>query len=114
MGLDINVYNRKEETQINLFDINNENESDKNAEKSAMYTYVINNVYKVTLDKLKETNQLDLFNNIEMPLVEVLADMQLNGIYADKDELIDFGKVLKEEIEKLTNKIYDLAGEEFN
>ena len=114
LKLDINEYNKKEEKQINLFDINNENESNKNAEKCAMYTYVINNVYKETLEKLKETNQLDLFNNIEMPLIEVLADMQLNGIYADKDELIDFGKILKEEIEKLTNKIYDIAGEEFN
>ena len=79
-----------------------------------MYTYVIYKVYNETLKKLKETSQLDLFNNIEMPLVEVLANMQYNGIYADKEELIDFGNTLKKEIEKLTNKIYKLAGEEFN
>ena len=67
-----------------------------------------------TIEKLKETNQEDLFNNIEMPLTEILADMQFNGIYADKDELIEFGNTLKKEIEKLTNEIYELAGEEFN
>ena len=49
-----------------------------------------------------------------MPLVEVLADMQYKGIYTDKNVLIEFGKTLKNEIEKLTEEIYKLAGEEFN
>ena len=114
LKIDINEYNKKEEKQINLFDISEANENDKLADKCSIYTYVINRVYNETLKKLQETNQLDLFNNIEMPLVEVLADMQFNGIYADKDELIEFGKTLKKEIERLTNKIYKLAGEEFN
>ena len=114
LKIDINEYNKKEDKQINLFDINEENEKDKPADKCSICTYVINGIYNETLKKLQETNQLDLFNNIEMPLVEVLADMQFNGIYSDKDELIEFGKTLKEEIERLTNKIYKLAGEEFN
>ena len=112
--LDINEYNEKEDTQINLFDISKESENDKQIDKCCMYAYVINRVYNETIKKLKETNQLDLFNNIEMPLVEVLADMQYRGIYSDKEELIEFGKTLKKEIEKLTSKIYKLAGEEFN
>ena len=114
LKIDINEYNKKEEKQINLFDIDQEDESDKISDKCSMYANVIYNVYKETLKKLEETSQLDLFNNIEMPLVEVLADMQYNGIYADKDELTEFGKKLKNEIEKLTSKIYKLAGEEFN
>ena len=114
LKIDINEYNKKEDKQINLFDGVEESESDKQSEKCSMYTYVINKVYLETIKKLEETNQLDLFNNIEMPLVEVLADMQFSGIYADKNELIDFGKTLKLEIEKLTKKIYKLAGEEFN
>ena len=79
-----------------------------------MYVYTIYNVYEKTMEKLKETNQLDLFNNIEMPLVKVLADMQYIGIYVDKNELVEFGNTLKNEIEKLTGEIYKLAGEEFN
>ena len=114
LKLDINEYNKKEDKQINLFDTVNEDENEKEADKCSMYLYVLYNVYIKTIEKLKETNQLDLFNDIEMPLVEVLADMQYNGIFADKEELINFGKILKEEIEKLTNKIYKLAGEEFN
>ena len=49
-----------------------------------------------------------------MPLLEVLADMQYQGIYVDKDKLFDFGNELKNRIEELTKEIYDLAGEEFN
>ena len=114
LKIDINEYNKKEDEQINLFDVSQEDGNDKMSDKCSMYIYVINSVYNETLKKLQETNQLDLFNNIEMPLVEVLADMQFNGICADKNELIDFGKTLKNEIESLTNKIYKLAGEEFN
>lgn len=114
LKLDINEYNKIEEKQINLFDANEQNETNKVVEKNCMYAYVINKVYEESIKRLEETNQLDLFNNIEMPLVEVLADMQYNGIFADKKELIEFGNVLKSEIEKLTQTIYKLAGEEFN
>ena len=114
LKLDINEYNKTEEKQINLFDVQEQNETDKSVEKACIYAYVISKIRSETLKKIKETNQLDLFNNIEMPLVEVLADMQYNGISADENELIEFGKTLKKEIEKLTEVIYQLAGEEFN
>ena len=113
LKLDINEYNKKEEKQINLFEAQ-ENKTEKQREKNCMYVYTIYNVYEKTMEKLKETNQLDLFNNIEMPLVKVLADMQYIGIYVDKNELVEFGNTLKNEIEKLTGEIYKLAGEEFN
>ena len=63
---------------------------------------------------MKETETLQLFEEIEMPLVEVLADMQYTGIYADKEELLEFGNDLKERLEQLAKEIYELAGEEFN
>ena len=81
---------------------------------ACIYAYAISKIYAQTLEKIKETNQLALFNNIEMPLVEVLADMQYEGIYLDKNELVEFGNTLKKEIEQLTCDIYKLAGEEFN
>lgn len=113
LKLDINEYDQKEEEQINLFTVE-ENTKDTTSDKICMHAYVINEVYEKTIEKLKETNQLDLFNNIEMPLVEVLADMQYRGIYVNKEELIEFGKTLKLEVDRLTNEIYELAGEEFN
>ena len=49
-----------------------------------------------------------------MPTVEVLSDMQWNGMYVDEKELNEFGNELKQNIEKLTKDIYELAGVEFN
>ena len=49
-----------------------------------------------------------------MPTVEVLSDMQWNGMYADSNQLDEFGDELKQNLEVLTKEIYDLAGEEFN
>ncbi len=113
LALDLDISSKSEESQMNLFD-NTEVNNEDNIKNNCIRSYAIYNIYIKTLEKLKETNQIDLFNNIEMPLVEVLADMQFNGIFADKDELIQFGKTLKIEIEKLTKLIYELAGEEFN
>ena len=115
LKLDINSINEEDNEQINLFDVKSEeNIEEKKIQKSCMKSYAIANIYLKTLKKLKETNQEELFYNIEMPLVEVLADMQYQGICVDKKELIDFGNTLKEEIQKLTKEIYKLAGEEFN
>ena len=57
---------------------------------------------------------LELFNKIEMPVLEVLADMQFQGMYVDKDELVEYGKELKTRIDELTKEIHVLAREEFN
>ena len=100
-----------ESVQINLFETDN---SYKNEEEIFSKVYSIYKIYVSTEKELKNTNQLSLFDSIEMPLVEVLADMQYTGIYADKKELIEFGETLKLEINSLTKNIFKLAGEEFN
>ena len=66
------------------------------------------------LDKLEHSNMLDLFNNIEMKLVFVLADMEITGIKVDKQILNDMGKEIKNKIESISNEIYKIAGTEFN
>ena len=119
LGLDINEYLTKlgvaknEETQINLFDTQIKNDDGSKNEVSFM-TYCIEELNKTLERKLEDVNQLQLFNEIEMPLVYVLAKMQCEGIYLDKEELIKFGDKLKEQLEELTKEIYELAGEEFN
>ena len=57
---------------------------------------------------------LDLFNNIEMPLVSVLADMEYTGIKVNKDTLNNMGNEIKTKIEEVSKEIYKIAGEEFN
>lgn len=64
--------------------------------------------------KLEENNQTQLYTKIELPLIYVLADMELYGIAVDRDELIEYGKNLTQKIDELTGDIYWLAGEEFN
>ncbi|MBE5820338.1 MAG: DNA polymerase I [Clostridiales bacterium] len=101
----------KQDAQITLFA--SENKENK-YEKEGLYSVIINNLYHVLNKKLQETESIELFNRIEMPLVEVLASMQYEGIYIDKDELIDFGKELQDKLNVLTNEIHELADEDFN
>lgn len=100
------------QVQINLFDSLEQNE--KVDETSSIYAYSIGNLHDVLLKELEKNEMLELFNNIEMPVLEVLADMQFRGMYVDKDELVSYGDELKARIEELTNIIHNLAGEEFN
>ena len=92
----------------------NEEKEDPNKEIGAINAYLIGKLKENIMKKLAEIGSLELFNNIEMPLIEVLADMQFNGIYVNKDELVEYGERVKQSIEKLTKEIYDIAGEEFN
>ncbi|MBQ9019221.1 MAG: DNA polymerase I [Bacilli bacterium] len=66
------------------------------------------------LNRLKDEEEIDLFNNIEMPLTSVLADMELTGIKVDCDYLTEVEEDLKIKMKDLKNEIYKDAGEEFN
>ncbi len=66
------------------------------------------------LNKLGEEGAADLFYQIEMPLVYVLADMEYTGILVSKDFLLEMGEEIKVKLKKLESEIYDLAGLEFN
>ncbi len=64
--------------------------------------------------KIEENNQTSLLREIELPLAEVLASMELYGFEIDTDALQQYGKMLDEKIEEYQNLIYQLAGESFN
>lgn len=112
----LNTFDIKQENdgkQLNLFDTNSGNE-DANIEINSLYAYLIKNISDNLYKKLKELDLLDLFENIEMPASTVLADMQYNGMYVDKQELLELGQVLQKKKEELTDEIYNLCGQEFN
>ena len=92
-----------QEKQLTLFDMPKEEKPSKR-----------NYRYYTLEEKMKETDTEELFKTIEMPLSEVLADMQYQGIYVDKEKLQEFGTELKTRLNELTSEIYELAGEEFN
>lgn len=64
--------------------------------------------------ELAQANTEKLFNDIEIPLLRVLADMEMEGINLDKDFLNSLSKDLENDIEILVGKIYKEAGQEFN
>lgn len=95
--------------QMNLFET-----EEKIDETVSVYAYSVGKLHDVLEEDLKKNDMLELFNKIEMPVLEVLADMQFQGMYVDKDELVEYGKELKTRIDELTKEIHVLAGEEFN
>lgn len=70
--------------------------------------------YKIVMDKLKKLEMLDLFENIEMPLTETLANMEHVGMYVDLEKLDAFSIKLTKRLEVLEKEIYEMAGEVFN
>ncbi len=71
-------------------------------------------IYNKLKKEIKENDQENLFYNIEMPLIEVLASMQIQGVLVDKDNLLEFQQMLALRIDKITDEIYGLCDEEFN
>ncbi|MDO4282796.1 MAG: DNA polymerase I [Clostridia bacterium] len=70
--------------------------------------------HDIVLEKLKRLNMLELFDMIEMPLVETLASMEHVGMYIDLEKLEAFSKKLTDRMSILEKEIYELAGETFN
>lgn len=102
----------KQNEQTSLFDeVEKQKEYD---ELKASETYFLMQLKPVLEEKLKEINSYKLFEEIEMPTAEVLANMQYNGVYVDEKEILKFGNHLKKELEELRIDIYRQAGEEFN
>jgi DNA polymerase I len=64
--------------------------------------------------RIRQEGLNDLSENIEMPLISVLAVMERNGVKLNQDDLKNFSVDLREDIIKLESEIYELAGSEFN
>ena len=84
------------------------------AQASILKAKFIYDSYNDLLTKLKDANMLKLFNDIEMKLVYVLADMEYTGIKVNKDTLIKMGEEIKKKIASVSNTIYTISGEQFN
>lgn len=105
----LGVYlDNQEAAQLSLFN------DDAPRDRDAKYAHIIFAVSEAIADKIEANSQHDLYYNVELPLINVLADMQISGFSVDTDELVRFGSFLEEHIRLLEQKIYVLAGEEFN
>jgi len=78
------------------------------------YSEAVGQLRDVLEKNIAENGQEELYYNIELPLVEVLADMEYHGFKVDTEGLKSFSAELEERINSLTGEIFSLAGEEFN
>ena len=80
---------------------------------------IINRVYAIErlaekmADEIEKNGQHYLYYDVELPLTEVLARLQLRGMYVDRDELTDFGRMLDDRINLLCDEIYCLKSLNF-
>jgi DNA polymerase-1 len=74
----------------------------------------VRRIKKIFIEKLKEYDLEKLYYEIELPLIEVLADMEFEGFMVDQKKLRELGTELDEKIENLTKEIFSEAGETFN
>lgn len=71
-------------------------------------------LWQIFEKELKQNNLFSLFTDLEMPILPILAQMEMQGIHLEKSELAEYSKDLSSQIEKLQSEIYQLVGHEFN
>ena len=64
--------------------------------------------------EMMDSNIINLYTEIELPLATTLGDMEYNGVCVDKNVLIEMGEKIDTRVKELSNKIYEQAGIEFN
>jgi DNA polymerase-1 len=89
-------------------------------EKDAYMQYAVRKAYAIKelkakmVNDLKDRNQFELFEKIELPLASVLAKMEYDGITVDKEILDELDEEIKGKLDQLTKEIHEYAGEDFN
>lgn len=111
LGFDLSGLKDKKSEQISFFEAT---ETVDNNEYLTTCAKVIWEVKDGYIETIKNNNQEQLFYEIEMPLIEVLADMQITGMKVERNLLLEYGKELQEKISSLEKEIFTLAGKEFN
>lgn len=89
-------------------------------DEDSIFNYISQNVfaisalYNIFIEKVKENNLISLYENVEKPLVKVLADMENTGVLVDRNKIIELTDEYSKLAKKYEEKVYELAGEIFN
>ena len=102
-GIDIS----SKEESLSLFS----NEDPEKTGKIALFSYVL---YQRVIGELEKISAIKLYNELEIPLVDTLADMEIEGFPIHAEVLDEFGDTYKKKIHDLSEEIYALAGTSFN
>ena len=109
-GYDIPFYDKEFGSEITIKMIDYETIS-KVATQKSRFIYDYRNNF---LEEIKKEEMEKLYLDMELPLVYVLAKMEITGFKVDKEYLLNYQKELNEKISSLEKEIYSLSGEEFN
>jgi len=90
---------------------NNFEDLEENITRKSRFIYKYKDMFR---EKLENDKELDIFNNIEMPLTYVLADMESTGFKYNDDNLLEMKEEVTNKLNSLTNEIYELSGCVFN
>lgn len=115
--LDIDLDSVKEEKKVEVLqmdifsaaEMTIEEESD-NSSKVAQEAIIAEQLYKHIRKELEEDNLWDLYKRIEMPLIEILADMEHTGVKIDPDQLAHYGDLLSKDLIKIQEDVEELSG----
>ena len=88
--------------------------SSQDPEKTGKIAYFSLNLFNKVSEDLEKISTLKLYNELEIPLVDTLADMEIEGFPIDAKILDEFGDEYKKKIKELSDEIYEMAGESFN
>ncbi len=94
--------------QLSLFD------DEKASDLNGKYALIIFELQRILSELIEKNDQHFLYYEVELPLIETLASMQILGFRLDTDEIQRFGDMLSKRINALEAEIYDRAGEQFN
>ena len=112
--LNVMIEEEKENTQITFDGFNEAQQENYQKEKICNYARYIFESKQKYEEQLKEREEYKLFNEIEMPLMKVLADMEYTGVLVDSEILKEYSIDLNKKVEGLSKEIWELAGTEFN
>lgn len=118
-SLSVMYLNEEMEDQANFYKNNAQadlfgNSDEKYANYGLKCIRLIRAVEKVQDKQIKDYDMEEVYYDIELPLIEIFADMEYNGFPVDKSELSEIGAVIDENLKGIKERIYELAGEEFN
>lgn len=99
-----------DDAQLDIF----EDPSKKKADYGLEYCLAVRSIAGKQKIKIEDENLADVLEKVELPLIQVMASMEHEGFRADREYLNEFGKSLSDEINRLADSIYNMAGEKFN
>ena len=80
----------------------------------SQYVFAITELYSIFVQKVKENNLYSLYENVEKPLVKILADMEKTGVKVDKNKILELNEEYSKLADEYEQRVYELAGEVFN